>query len=213
MNISRHKKQTLVRLGLLSAVAIMICGPFSAYAAAIPGDPLAAVSASMDGGTTKAGNTWYQIGVNLASPTTGLKTGIVSGQSDPASTYLFEPADQANALLLDSGLKAARLSLATPVAVSALSFAGSSGNGAGTNTFTLHFTDGSSVSLTNKVVFGDWFNNTNIVQAVGGRIDLGANSFNSVSTVFATANPRVLANNLILPANLATLPLSAIDIS
>ena len=67
---------------------------------AAPG-PKSTVSATMDGGTGKGGNTYYEVGVNKAAPTTGLQTGTVSGQTDPASTYLIQPANGLNALMLD----------------------------------------------------------------------------------------------------------------
>ncbi|HEV8543144.1 MAG TPA: TIGR03118 family protein [Verrucomicrobiae bacterium] len=183
------------------------------FAAAVPGDPKTTVTATMDGGVTKAGNTWYEIGVDTAAPTSGIKVGFVTGQSDPQSTYLFQAATEFNALMLDASLKTGTLEFETPVAVNALSLAGASGNGAGTVTLSLHFADGTSTNLTNKVAVGDWFNNTNIVQTTAGRIDVVANSYNSVGGALATANPRVLANNLILPADVAGKQIASIDLA
>ena len=147
---------------------------YSAHAAAIPVDPSTMVTATMDGGIAKTGNTWYELGVNLAAATTGLKTGLVVGQADPLSTFLFQPAAGLNTLLLDSAATSGTLTFNSPLTFSGFAIAGSSGNGAGTIKPTLHFADGSSDVLANGTV-GDWFNNSPRIETVGGRINVPAN--------------------------------------
>src|SRR5512141_2485552 len=80
--------KALQKIALL--VALLVAPMMNqAFGQAVPVDPKLTVSATMDGGTAKTGNTWYEVGVNTAAPATGLKTGIVAGQTDPLSDYLF----------------------------------------------------------------------------------------------------------------------------
>jgi uncharacterized protein (TIGR03118 family) len=130
-------------------------------------------------------------GVNTAAPTTGLKTGIVTGQTDPLSTYQIQPAVGLNAFLLDAGNTTGTITLETPIALHGFSLAGSDGNGSAIVTPTLEFTDGTSDTLA-PLTFGDWFNSTPIVYTTAGRINVTApNAYDSV----ASTNPRVLAIN------------------
>ena len=157
-------------------------------------DPRTAVTATMDGGAAKTGNTWYEVGVNVAAPTTGLPTGLVSGQTDTNSSYQIQPAVGMNAFLLDATIPTGSITLETPVALHGFSLAGSDGNGSAIVTLTLEFTDGSSDTLA-PLTFGDWFGNTTIVYTTDGRIDVDPpNSFQNVGP--SSNNPRVLANNV-----------------
>jgi uncharacterized protein (TIGR03118 family) len=183
--------QLTARVALLSALGALPALN-SALGQVILVDPHTAVTATMDGGTARTGNTWYEVGVNTAGPTTGLKTGLVTSQADTNSSYEIQPAAGLNAFLLDGNNKIGRITLETPVALYGFSFAGSDGNGSATVTPTLEFTDGTSATLA-PLTFGDWFNNTPIVYTTVGRIDLDpANSFNNTNA----ANPRVLAINV-----------------
>jgi len=166
-----------------------------AFAAAVPIDPRIAITATMDGGTAETGNTWYEVGVNTAAPATGIRTGIIVGQTDPLSTYLFEPATGNNALMLDNNAKSGTLTFLKPLSLSGLSLSGASGNGTGTLVPTLRFSDNTSSTL-GGVTLGDWFNNVPRVQTTQGRIDAVGNSFNNAGA----DNPRVLASNLTLSA-------------
>ena len=160
----------------------------AAQAAAVPVDPKTTVTATMDGGIAKTGNTWYELGVNIAAATTGLKTGLVVGQTDPLSTFLFQPAAGLNTLLLDTAKNSGSLIFNSPLTFSGFVLAGSSGNGGGTVKPTVHFADGSSDVLANGAV-GDWFGGSPRVQTVAGRIDVPGNSFANV----ASDNPRILS--------------------
>ncbi len=170
---------------LASALAPVLLGS-AAHAAAVPIDPRTVITATMDGGTAKTGNTWYEVGANTAAPATGLKTGLVAGQTDPLSTYLFQPAGSPNALMLDNAAKSGSLNFNFPLTLAAFSIVGASGNGAGSVTPTLHFAD-STTSVLGSATVGDWFNNEPRVQTVAGRIDVVGNTFNNV----AADNPRI----------------------
>src|SRR5438552_1921624 len=164
------KRSDLTRyLALVAAIASVSLAQ-NAFAAAFPVDPATTVTATMDGGTAKTGNTWYEQGANAASPSTGLKLGLIFGQTDPLSTYQFQPATANNAFMLDSGTSSGTLTFNRSVSVTALSLAGSSGNGSGTVTMTLHFSDSTSDTLA-PVTLGDWFNGTvPRVQTAMGRV-------------------------------------------
>src|SRR5687768_13635581 len=76
--------------------------------------PTNLITATMDGGTAKTGNTWYEVGRNSAAPTTGLRTGFVAGQTDPLSLYFIRPASELNALMLDTATNFGRLTFERP---------------------------------------------------------------------------------------------------
>ena len=190
-----NNKKLLSQVAVTAAILIL---PTVGHVqgAAVPVDPKTTVTATMDGGTAKTGNTWYEKGVNAAAPTSGITVGqIVSGQTDPLSSYLFQPASGNNALMLDSGKTSGSLLFSRPLSLTGLSLSGASGNGRGTNTLTLNFSDGTKDTLS-PLTFGDWFGVEPRVQTAGGRIDAGANVFNNVGD----ANPRILAINATLSA-------------
>jgi uncharacterized protein (TIGR03118 family) len=156
-------------------------------------DPRTAVTATMDGGTAKTGNTWYELGAYAAEPTTGLKTGLVTSQTDTNSTYQIQPAVGMNSFMLDATFLTGTITLETPVALHGFSLAGSDGNGSAPLVPTLHFTDGSSDTLA-PVIFGDWFGNTPIVYTTDGRINVDPP--NADDQTPTSGNPRVLAANV-----------------
>lgn len=184
-----------LRISALLAALLALPLAQSTFAATINGvDPKTTVTASMDGGVLKTGNTWYEVGVNSASNTTGLVTGLVAGHDDPLSTYLIQPAQGNNALMLDAANKSGTLVFDRPLPLTAISLFGSSGNGTGTNVLTLNFSDGTKDTLA-PVTVGDWFGKTPVVESSHGRIDLGNATFNSVGS----ADPRVLAIDEAVP--------------
>lgn len=187
--------QFLHGAALLSALLAFpsVNNTFAAGAFAV--NPATTVTASMDGGTAKTGNTWYELGAYAASNTTGIATGLIAGQTDPLSTYLIQPAAGNNILMLDTATKTGSLTLKTMLPLQGISLAASSGNGAGTLTPTLNFSDGSSDKLGNLTA-GDWFNNNGRAETAHGRVDLGANSVNNVGA----DNPRILALSEAVPA-------------
>jgi hypothetical protein len=180
------------------------------FGAAITGvNPTNTITATMDNGILRTANTWYELGVNSAAPTTGLRTGLITGQTDPLSSYLISSAVGPNVLMLDTNRSKGTMIFDRPVSVTALSLSGSSGNGAGTVTATLRFTDGSTDTLP-AITVGDWFNGTNPrVETSAGRIDVTANSYNNVGA----DNPRVYALNETLSPQDSAKTIFAIDLS
>jgi PEP-CTERM motif len=178
-----------------------------AFGAAITGVNLTnTITASMDGGLSKSGDTWYELGVNAAAPTTGIRTGLIQGQVDPLSTYIIPSATGLNTLMLDTNRRSGTLTFDRPISATALSLAASSGHGAGTLTPTLRFTDGTTDTIS-PIVVGDWFDNTNRIDTANGRMSVTGNTFDNVNS----DNPRILANNESLSATDAGKAIFAID--
>ena len=170
-----------------------------------------AITASMDGGIAKTGNTWYERGKNAAAATTGLPNpGVVTSAADATASFLLAPYNANHALLLDSGAASATLSLATPAKYSALSLLTSSGNGTGTLRLTLQFTDTAPpITITAPVTSPDWFNATPIAITANGRVVATTGVFANVNS----GNPRLYQENVPLPAEAAGRELSAVNIA
>lgn len=183
-----------MRIGVFAGVVVASLLSVNSYGQAIVGVNLTnTITASMDGGTAKNGATWYEMGVNGAAPQTGIQLGIVPAEWDPLSLYLFQPADQLNVLMLDSGSRTGSMTFTRPISAVSLSLAGASGNGTGTNTATLRFQDGSTTTV-GPFTVGDWFFNELRVQTADGRINIFGNSFANVNS----DNPRILPINYTL---------------
>jgi len=202
MNTKVMQKTVLV-IALLAVPSIS-----RTFAAAVGVDPKGTITATMDGGTAKTGNTWYELGVNTLAATSGVRAGIVAGQTDPLSSYLFEPATGRNALMLDNATKSGSLTFLRPLSLTGLSIAGASGNGTGTVIPTLHFSDNTTATL-GGLTLGDWFGNEPRAQTAHGRIDAGANVFNNVGD----DNPRILAINTTLSTADAAKFVTSIDLA
>jgi len=115
------------QIRLIAASILTVSFQTAALGGDLHVDPRTTVTATMDGGIGKANNTWYEVGVNSAAPTTGLKTGLVISQTDAQSSYIFQPATSLNAFMLDTGRRTGTITFQTPTAVHGLSLAGASG--------------------------------------------------------------------------------------
>jgi len=200
-----------LRLAKTAALAALLSAALtsSTLGAAITGVNLTnTITASMDGGASKSGDTWYELGVNATNLTSGIKTGLIPGQIDPLSNYLIPGASGPNTLMLDTTTTRGTLTFQRPISVTALSLAASSGHGAATLTPTLRFTDGTSNTIS-AITVGDWFNNTNRIETANGRISVTGNTFDNVDS----DNPRILANNELLSSADAAKTIFAIDFS
>jgi autotransporter-associated beta strand protein len=145
------------------------------------------ITATMDGGTAITGNTWYELGQNTAAATTGLPMGTtITSVTNAQYKYALQTSTNRNALLLDNGGTTGRFTLTTPTAnLTTISFLTSSGNGAGSLTATLHYSDGTPDATGLTFTSPDWFNNTPIAISASGRINSGG--YDSVGT----ANPNL----------------------
>ena len=170
-----------------------------------------AVTATMDGGAAKTGNTWYEQSRNAAAPTTGLPhPGAVVSLADATASFLLQPYTGNHALLLDSAATTGMLTLGAPGQYSALSLLTSSGNGSGTLTLGLQFEDlGPGIELPGTTPSPDWFNANPIAINSNGRVVATTGVFANVNG----NNPRLYQENITLPAEAARRILTAVNIT
>lgn len=136
------------------------------------------VTTTMDGTWT-----WYEQGVNPNLPTTGLPpAGIVQAQSDPSSTFLFQPYNQNNVLYVGPGINqlSGTMTFTAPVEARTIAIATSSGWGPDSLMATIHFGD-SLAAESEAFISPDWvwatsFNDP-VVFTSKGRISPSTNSF------------------------------------
>ena len=165
------------------------------------------VTATLDGGTAKTGNTFYERGVNTGANGTGLPAaGTIFGSGNDANhVFAFQPYSGNNAVMLDTAQTTGTLTLTDPKAYQALSFLVTDGNGSTTFTATIHFADGASDEVHSGIAAPDWFNNTpNIAFDANGRETL-AGAFGNASS----GNPRLYQEDLTLADT--SDPISSID--
>ncbi len=137
-----------------------------------------AVNATVDGGTNKSGNTFYEQGYNPAAPTTGVPVHGTTVSYFGTNTFQMAPDYHVNNVLLvghaaggRTPLTGGTLTLTTPQAYSGLSVLATSGNGPVTVFYTIHYADSTSAQGTFTAL--DWFNNTNYVFNAAGRVSMG----------------------------------------
>ncbi len=151
-----------------------------------------AVNASMDGGTNKNGNTWYERGYYHYATNSGLPAAgsIIDSLAQPDHHYQM-PASYAanNCIFVDPAHPTANLTIASPQTYSAISFLSATANGNVTNQAIMQYADGT--SETNTFVSRDWFNNTPVAFYANGRVNLDTGTINSdPGRAAAPSNPR-----------------------
>jgi hypothetical protein len=140
-------------------------------------------TATMDNGAGNTGFTWYEIGYDQADPSTGIPQHGTTFTSESAGDHSFAMAPSYltnDAVLIDSGVSSATLTLTSPSAYSALSFLVSSGNGSVTINYVVHHADGS--TDTGNFSSQDWFSGGGQAYTANGRVsipDLGLDSVNN----------------------------------
>jgi hypothetical protein len=165
------------------------------------------ITATMDGGTGKSGDTFYEIGANNSAtrptdpaPASGVPApGVFGSVTDAQHAFVLQPngAGQNDAVMLDASNTAATLTLNSPAKYSALSFLVTSGNGASNFNVTIHHADGSTENV--SVAAPDWFNAGPIAWYAQGRVDTGLDDWNQV----LGTNPRMFQEDVTL-TNLAS---------
>jgi hypothetical protein len=176
----------------------------SAPAPVVPGGY---TTASMDDGVGNINTSWYAQGYNVGNPTTGLPAAgsTFTSQSAANHQYVMAPSyGENNAVLLDSTLATARLTLLTPAAYTGLSFLESGGHGGVTFKYTVHHQNGLTDTGTRSIP--DWYNGANPAWTANGRLNVGTYAFDSVNG----GNPRLYSLDLTL-AN-STSPITSIDL-
>lgn len=135
------------------------------------GSSLDAVNATVDGGASETGFTWFEQGAYIADGSRGVPTAgsTFVSQADANTSYTMAPSFTANnSVMLNANAGSATVTLATPTACSALSFLGSAGNGAVTVNYIVHHADSS--TETGSFVVPDWFGSGTIAWTAGGRV-------------------------------------------
>jgi hypothetical protein len=171
------------------------------------------VTATIDGGTTKTGATFYEQGFRTPDINTGLPhAGQIFGSANDANhVFVLQPngAGQNNAVMLDASPNntTGRLTLTDVTkAYSALSFLVAEGNGDSTFNATIHFANGAADEVHNGIAALDWFdsNKPGIALSASGRGTL-TGGFDSVGTV----NPKFFQQDITLADT--TDPIASID--
>lgn len=167
-----------------------------------PPPPLAGAytTASMDDGTANNGKSWYEVGYNTASPTTGVpaagSTFVSASYAD--HQYRMAPSYAANnAVLIDSSVTTASLQFSTPASYAKLSFLASSGGSASAVQAVVYHQNGA--SQTNTLSLPDWFNGASPACVANGRLDVQSFAFDNVGA----SNPRLYGPDVTL-ANAAS---------
>ena len=132
----------------------------------------AVVTATAGHGPYLGDFTWYQQGYWAANPTTGLPaagTTIVS-ESQSDHSYTLAPSYEAaapDAVILDTAVSNATITLVTPTVCSGLSFVGSAGNGPVILNYTVNHATGA--PDVGSISVPDWFGSGQEVYSAGGR--------------------------------------------
>jgi predicted alpha-1,6-mannanase (GH76 family) len=147
-----------------------------------PDIPGGYTTASMDNGIGNTGTSWYEEGYNSSAPGTGLPTAgsTFISQSSPTHQYTMAPSYKANnAVLLDSTVTNATLTLVTATVCSQLSLLESGGNDGCTFNYTVHHQNGATDTGSGSIP--DWYNGPNPAWTANGRVDVQAFTFSSVN--------------------------------
>jgi predicted alpha-1,6-mannanase (GH76 family) len=139
-------------------------------------------TASMDNGVANSAFSWYERGYNLTFPSTGLPLAGTTfvHQSAPDHQYRMAPGYSSNnAVLLDSTLTTATLTVTTPAAYSKLSLLQSGGHNGVVFNYAVNHQDGT--TETGSASIADWFFGANPAWTANGRVDVGTFAFDNVN--------------------------------
>ncbi len=160
-----------------------------------------ATTASVDGGTNNNANTWYEVGYNTSSPTSGLPQAGTTFTAVSNSNYSFKMANSysaPNAILIDTVITNGTFTLVTPASYGALSFLSSGGNGGDVIGVTVRHSDGT--SEVGQFASPDWFNGTsNVAWIAYGRVNSTVNfTFDTQASLTSPGNPRLYYRDMTL---------------
>jgi len=175
------------------------------------------VTATMDAGTAKTGDTWYEKGWNTYAPSTGLPASGSTFTSQYDSSHIFQmPNYSANdVVLLSTASKTATMNFTAPAAYSTLSFLESCGNGPSSFKVTINYADGAPSTSGLSVITPDWFNGIPSAWYAQGRDTLTSNpasapdNYNTGSG--SQSGPNLYEEDLILPDN--TDPIASLSLT
>lgn len=139
-------------------------------------------TASMDNGSANSAYSWYEQGYNTANPATGLPPAgsLFTHQNAPDHQYRMALSYASNnAVLLDSILTTATLTLTTPQAFTRLSFLESGGHNGVAFNYVVHHQNATAESGSASIP--DWFSGVSPAWTANGRVDVGTFAFDSVN--------------------------------
>jgi hypothetical protein len=152
------------------------------------------ITATMDGGTSKSGDAFFEKGVDAGSTAAGLpQAGVIFGSAiDPNHTFALGPngPGQNDALMLDSSGTSGTLVLSGTTRYSVLSFLVAGANSGGPINVTINYANGGTQGAT--ISAPDWFNGSSIGIDANGRVDTALNDFNNITA----GNPRMYQEDL-----------------
>jgi hypothetical protein len=170
-----------------------------------------------DGGTNNNGNTWYEIGYNTNSLTSGVPlhnttfvgiqtvydgpngSSTPTGTTAPSGTYTYGMAPSytaPNAILIDTVITTNFVTMTSPAAYGALTFLVASGNGGSLINYTVFHADSTTESGT--VACSDWFGNSNPAFIAYGRVATTSGGFDTQGSITSPGNPRWYGRDITL---------------
>jgi hypothetical protein len=161
------------------------------------------VTATMDAGPQLGGNTWYEMGLDVAYPNTGLPHAgsLLTSVTQSDHSYRLAPSWFSNNVLFigdydtnyvseGPGFNSAGVTPTTPAAYTALSVLTSAGNGPVVMSVAVSHADGTTDSSATSMSSPDWFNSVAsssnlspaaiLVYVAGGRVQPVNGGFNNV---------------------------------
>jgi hypothetical protein len=168
-----------------------------------------AVTATMDTGTDKTFNTWYETGLPGGGSGGLPAAGVFTSAADPATQFLLASYTGPNALMLDQAHNSGTLDFVSPGVYTSLSFLTASALGSATSpvlALTIHFADGTPSLTGLSIVSPDWFDQGPAAFVAGGRVNVGTGAFDSVGA----DNPRIYQENILLPSDAAGHAISSV---
>src|SRR5262249_17351578 len=137
-------------------------------------------TASMDNGIANNSTSWYEQGYNTTNLASGLPPAgsTFTHQSVPNHQYRMASSYSANnAVVLDSTLTNATLTVATPAAFTQLSLLESGGHNGVVFNYTVHHQNGSTDTGSGSIP--DWFSGASPAFTANGRVDVGTFAFSN----------------------------------
>ena len=169
------------------------------------------ITATMDAGTAKTGATYYEMGYNTASASTGLPVSgsTFTSQADSRHVFTMQSYSGNDAQLLTPTNTAATMTFVTPKTYSSLSLLAAVGNGIANVDITVNFSDGApSILIPYDTVAPDWFFESPAAYVAMGRayVGTGATTYDNVGNT----EPNLYQLDILMPDTVD--PISSISL-
>lgn len=156
------------------------------------------ITATLDGGLSRNGFTWHEVGYNSTAPLTGIPAAgtTFTHASDATKSYSM-PASYtvANNLFLSNEVTSGSLTLSSPATLTGLSLLMASGGGACNMNYVVTHADTTTESGT--ISAPDWFNGASPAYVTNGRINPSGGNFDSTNNALPTnGNPRLYSREV-----------------